>query len=350
MPARIVFTGQRNVSLEGFATPAVGPDQVRVRSLCSLMSTGTENIVFNRLFDPGTHWDQWVRYPFYPGYSTIAVVEACGDRVTSVKVGDRIACRAPHASHHVLAADRCFPLPAQLDARQAAWFALAKIAFIGARAASYQIGDSVLIIGAGPIGQMSTRWARALGARHIVVVDPVAQRLPLARAGGATATIAEPIAEAEAAVRAACAGVLPRVVIDSTGHAAVFAAALRLVADRGRVVVLGDTGSPASQGLTSDVITRGLTIVGAHDCHVDAQWNDASIAAYTFALAGEGRFPLTDLITDVFNPDRCAEAYAAANARRGDTMGICFDWTAPLPVLPETAGASEQQLVPPGVR
>lgn len=348
MPARIVFTGQRRVSLEGFAVPEVGPDQVCVRSLCSLMSTGTENIVFNRLFDPGTHWDQWVRYPFYPGYSTIAEVEACGAQVTSVKIGDRIACRAPHASHHVLAAERCFPLPTQLDARQAVWFALAKIAFIGARAACYHIGDSVLIIGAGPIGQMSTRWARALGARSIVVVDPVEQRLPLARAGGATATIAQPIAKAEAAVRAACGGVLPRVVIDSTGHAAVFAAALPLVADRGRVVVLGDTGSPASQGLTSDVITRGLTIVGAHDCHVDAQWNDASIAAYTFALAGEGRFPLADLITDVFSPDRCVEAYAAANARRGDTMGICFDWTAALPEMTGEVASAGQALAPPG--
>jgi threonine dehydrogenase-like Zn-dependent dehydrogenase len=194
------------------------------------------------------------------------------------------------------------------------------------------------------------RWARALGARHVVVVDPVAQRLPYAIAGGATTVIAAPAGEAGPAVKAACGGAAPRVVIDSTGHAGVFAAVLGLVADRGRVVVLGDTGSPASQKLTSDVITRGLTITGAHDCHNDAQWDNHSICSYLFNLVEGGRFPLAGLISDVFAPGKCVEAYAAANARRGDTMGICFDWTAPLPELAETGTAAEPVLAPPGAK
>lgn len=350
MPVRIIFTGLRHVRLEGFALGQPGPGEVRVRSICSLMSTGTENIVFNRLFDPGTHWDAWVRYPFMPGYSTIGVVEAVGAGVTGLAVGQRVACRRPHASHHLVPAGDCFPVPADLDPRAAAWFALAKIAFVGARAAEYRPGDRVLIVGAGPIGQMSVRWARAWGAQHIAVVDPVAQRLGLATAGGATATIACPIAEADGAVRAACGGQAPRVVIDGTGHAAVFAAALRLAGDRGRVVVLGDTGSPASQCLTPDVITRGLTIIGAHDTHDDATWTNRTVTAYFLDLVRSGRFPLDGLITDVFAPADCVAAYGAANARRGETMGICFDWTAPLPILPETGVAAEPVLAPPGAR
>ena len=66
------------------------------------MSTGTENIVFNRLFEPGTHWDRWVKYPFYPGYTSVGIVETLGEGVNSLKTGDRVAFRQGHRSHAIV--------------------------------------------------------------------------------------------------------------------------------------------------------------------------------------------------------------------------------------------------------
>ena len=195
-------------------------------------------------------------------------------------------------------------------------------------AARYSLGDSVLIIGAGPIGQMSIRWARAAGCAKITVVDTAAHRLPLAQAGGATAVVTTPIGEARTAILAAGDGKLPRVVIDSTGHAAVFASALSLAADRGTVVIMGDTGSPASQALTSDVIMRGLTIIGAHDAHNTAEWNGATISQLFFNLVATGRFPMAGLTSHTFAPKLATEAYVTANRDRSSTMGLIFDWTA----------------------
>lgn len=323
---RLMFPGKQQVLVESFDPGTPAPDEVLIRTHLSLMSTGTENIVFNRLFDPGTHWDNWVRYPFYPGYSSVGVVEKTGEGVTRLKVGQRVACRPSHRSHAVEKAENCYPIPDAVPFEQAVWFALAKITFQGARAAGYSLGDSVLIVGAGPIGQMSIRWARAAGCESIVVVDTAAHRMPLAEAGGATALVTVPIAEAREAVLAAGGGKLPRVVIDSTGHAGVFAAALSLAADRGKVVVLGDSGSPASQSLTPDVITRGLSIVGAHDGHDTAEWHNASVARLFFNLTADRRFPMSGLTSHVFTPEQCAEAYATANRDRASTMGILFDW------------------------
>jgi 2-desacetyl-2-hydroxyethyl bacteriochlorophyllide A dehydrogenase len=323
---RLVFIGKQQVILETFELGVPGPGKVRVRIHFSLMSTGTENIVFNRLFDPGTHWDNWVKYPFYPGYSAIGVVETIGERVTSVKPGDRVACRLGHRSMEVMEESECLLVPESIPSEEAAWFALAKITFHGAKAAAYTLGDSVLIVGAGPIGQMSLRWARAVGVADIVVVDSVPDRMEMARGGGATATIVAGIDQARDQVMAACGGKLPRVVIDSTGNAAVFASALSLVAAGGRVVVLGDTGQPARQSLTSDVILRGLTIIGAHDAHNSPEWNNATIAALFFRLAADGRFPLKGLTSHTFKPDQCQEAYETANRDRSKTMGILFDW------------------------
>jgi 2-desacetyl-2-hydroxyethyl bacteriochlorophyllide A dehydrogenase len=328
MSNRLIFTGQRQVSFIPTDIPAVpGPGQVRIRAVCSLISTGTEGIVFNRLFDAGTHWDNWVKYPFTPGYSLIAEVEAVGAGVTTVPIGQRVAARLPHVSHAVINAGDCIPVPAGIDPHQAAWFALAKITFIGVRAAAPALGDDVLVVGAGPIGQMVTRWLHAFGVRNLVIADPMATRMDLARRGGASGVVAKPLADAGAEITEAFGGKRPRVVMDSTGNAHVFAAALGAVRDRGKVVIMGDTGSPASQKLTSDVITRGLTIVGAHDGHGDAEWNDQTISALFFRMLADGRINLDGMESHAFAPQDCAAAYDLITTRRSETMGVIFDWT-----------------------
>ena len=327
MPCRVVFTAKQKVVLEQVALAEPQSGEVRVRSMYSLMSTGTENIVFNQLYEPGSHWDRWVKHPFYPGYSLVGEVESVGANVTSLKVGDRVVARAGHGSHQIKPADQLGKIPAGVNPKDAAWFALAKIAAMGAKAAEYKLGDDVLIIGAGPIGQMTLRWARAAGAESITVVDPVSMRLELATRGGATTVISAPIDKATDEVKAAHNGQLPRLVIDTTGNEHVFVSALALAARFGRVVVLGDTGSPTRQHLTSDVITRGVTVIGAHDGLEDGAWNAQRIYRLFFSMVKSGRFDLTGLITHTFAPNDVQKAYEIANTRRGETMGIVFDWT-----------------------
>jgi threonine dehydrogenase-like Zn-dependent dehydrogenase len=92
------------------------------------------------------------------------------------------------------------------------------------------------------------------------------------------------------------------------------------------VVILGDTGSPTEQHLTSDVIRRGLTIVGAHDTHDTERWDFHSVTRFLLDLVQRGRFDLSGLNTHTFKPDQAEEAYTLANTRRGETMGILFDW------------------------
>lgn len=322
---RVTFTALREAALQPFQVTEPGEAEVLVETERTLMSIGTEGIVYSRSFAPGTHWDNWVKYPFYPGYCAVGRVIAAGS-AAKVQVGQRVALRGGHAAHHVVAEDKVFPVPDGIDPAVASWFALAKIAFMGALKAEFALGDQVLVIGAGPIGQMALRWAVAAGASRVSVVDTAAHRLETARLGGATLTIAKPIDAAMEELRAHHGGQLPRVVIDSTGNAAVFAHALAAVRDYGRVVLLGDTGRPAEQHLTSDLITRGLQVVGAHDIHNNAQWNDRTITELFFSLVQSGRFRLDGLNTDTFAPEACADAYAATETRRAGMLGVVFNW------------------------
>ena len=312
MPFRIVFTGKQQAATEEFDLRSPREGEVTVRTLYSLMSTGTENIVFNRNYDPGTHWDQWVnmRTPFRPGYLTVGIVDDTGEVVFH---------RGNHASHHNVPTQNLTPVSPEVDPRDATWCGLAKIAFSGKTVADYRAGEDVVIVGAGPIGQMSTRWAHASGVKTLTVVDVAPYRLELAKRGGATHTIESPLSEA--GLRD-----VP-LVIDTTGNADILADALRICGRFGKVVLLGDTGRPEAQHLTSDVITKGLTIIGTHDTHDRGGWPESRVNAAFFELVRTNRFPLEGLITHVVDPRDPMKAYELANTVREETMGICFDWT-----------------------
>lgn len=326
MEQRIQFTGKGAVSLARFELAAPGPAEVEVRAICSLISTGTELIVLQRIFDPGSHWDCWVKYPFHPGYAMVGEVTKIGAAVTTLRCGDRVACRAAHATAAVLPAEHCHLVPDGIPSDLACWFALAKIAAMGARVANYGLGTSVAVIGAGPVGQMSARWALAAGADPVFLVDTVKMRLDLACRNGGFTPVCASIDAAIPMIADATKGRLADVVIDSTGHPAVFASALGVVADRGRLVLLGDTGSPGEQRLTKDLLTRGLTVVGAHDSHEDSTWNSRKIVPLFFKLHLSGRFRLDGMTTHRFQPSDCAEAYRTASEQRAETMGMVFDW------------------------
>ena len=112
---RIVFPGPGQVLVEPLdEVLEPGPGQLRVRALTSLVSTGTESFALAGQFDPGTFWADWVRYPFEPGYSLCARVEAVGAGVEGADDRDpvpvdahvRVAGRRAGAVDHRTALDQ----------------------------------------------------------------------------------------------------------------------------------------------------------------------------------------------------------------------------------------------------
>jgi 2-desacetyl-2-hydroxyethyl bacteriochlorophyllide A dehydrogenase len=348
---RLVFPAANEVVLEQLASRPVSAGEVRIRTQFSLMSTGTENIVFNGRFEPDSHWAQYGVFPFQPGYACVGEVVEAGPEVRSPRLGETVYLGLPHASEHVVGAEECVLVPQGVDPRQATWCALAGVAFVAVRKAEVPLGGTVLIVGAGPVGQMCLRWARAAGARRVLVVDPVPGRTEIAAAGGATSVVVAGAGDSRDAVRGILGG-LPPIVIEATGHHRVFAESLPLVNDHGRLVLVGDTGAPSMQHLTADVVPRGLTIVGAHGGHLghvlglDATSGDEQLDVFHsgsrsgasralgqifFEMVADGRFPLDGLISHEFPIEKAAAAYALANDARSETMGILFTWGKPLP-------------------
>jgi 2-desacetyl-2-hydroxyethyl bacteriochlorophyllide A dehydrogenase len=322
---RVVFPSPATVELETFDPGSPGAGEVEVRTTCSLISTGTEGIVLGQQFSPGTGWAEFGRLPFHPGYAAVGVIDRVGPGVSTLTPGQVVAVRRGHASCHVAAAAECAPVPHGLREEDAVWFALAWIGFRGYQAARISLGGEVLVVGAGPIGQMLLRWAVVAGASRIVVVDPLEERLTFALRGGASETVARGLEDVVKELAAG--GGPPGTIVDTTGNAGVFRSLLRVAPRYGRIVLLGDTGRPEEQRLTQDVVLKGLTIVGAHDGHERDGWTGRRVTELFFDLLATGRFPVDGLITHRFAPRDAAEAYTLTAAERGRTMGVLFDWS-----------------------
>jgi 2-desacetyl-2-hydroxyethyl bacteriochlorophyllide A dehydrogenase len=324
---RIVFPSPGQVSLEPFELPAMAPGSLRIRTLYSLMSIGTETTILHGRYAPDSHFARMFGFPqLQTGVQAVGVVEQSAGGAEFAP-GDLVYMRMAHGSHQVLPASECSPVPPEIDLKQACWCGLAKTAYRAAWAGRFALDGKVLIIGAGPVGQMAVRWATALGCTEIAAADVSERRLEYAGAGGATHLLCGDIADLAQQVRSLNRGEGPGLIIDSTGNPAVFSAALAAAARFATIILLGDTGYPGQQCLSSDLMTKGLTVQAVHDSHNRDGWTQRRVDALFFEKLGEGRFSLDGMVSHEFEPRQCAQAYALADRERGQTMGILFDWT-----------------------
>src|SRR5256886_326514 len=329
----IVVTGKDQVEFVKEAVRDPGPGEVMLNARKTLISTGTEGICLSRLFEPGSHWDRWVTYPFYPGYLMVAEVVAVGKDIDHIHEGDRFGVRRPHSEFVTVSTSDLYPVPDGISDEDAPWFGLATIVQNGVRRAEHQLGEVVVVIGLGLLGQLTLQYMRLLGARQIIAVDMSKPRLEMAQAHGATVILPMDVEEARESILDLTEGAGADIVYDITGSPRVFGSALTLLRRFGRLILLGDTGSPSAQYLTGDVVTKGLSILGAHDSNPPAQstdhayWSHQRMADlfYTYVLRGDMR--VTDLITHRYSPADAPEVYRMLRQEPATAMGALFDWT-----------------------
>jgi 2-desacetyl-2-hydroxyethyl bacteriochlorophyllide A dehydrogenase len=327
----IVFVGPRKVELTQREIPEPGEREFTIQSLVTLMSMGTELICYRGESDPGTHWHGWLSYPFYPGYSCVGKVTKIGSQVKEFSEGDRVFCTLSHSQFNNVSADggNAIKLPNGISDEEGAWCKLATIAQTGVRQAEHAMGDTAVIIGLGPLGQLITQYLRLLGLREILVIDQVQPRLDRAMAHGATAAFCGSAENAKDFVLNNTDGVLADVVYDVTGYHAVFPMALPLARRFGKVVIQGDCPHPSKQHLTHDVLTRQLRVLGSHNENLPpeyAHWTAKKQSLLFLQYVQRKQMRVSDLITHRFDPKKAGEVYAQLDRERGDSAGVIFDW------------------------
>jgi 2-desacetyl-2-hydroxyethyl bacteriochlorophyllide A dehydrogenase len=240
----IVFREANHPALEEIEIPEIKPTEVRLRTLYSGVSIGTESSIFSGV---RTHNGT---FPLVGGYMTTSVVEQVGADVTGLSEGDRVVAAGGrlegeinsvfggHMSATVVGAEKIMALPDGADPREAALFVLLKVGFDGATMPEINAHDRVVIFGQGLIGQFCAQFARARGAR-VIAVEPSADRAAQSRKHAAQHVLDPGKEDVNARIDEITEGQGPTVVVEATGAASVIAQASAVMRTGNRFVFLG---------------------------------------------------------------------------------------------------------------
>jgi len=180
------------------------------------------------------------------GYSAAGVVAAVAEDVTEFQIGDRVSCAgvgfASHAEVLSVPKNLCVHLPENVSFESGAYGTLGAIALQGVRLAEPTLGESVVVIGLGLVGQLTVQLLKANGCR-VFGLDLDQSRVSLALELGADKAIVssdEAAKEIDAWTRGYGAdAVLITAATDSNQPIELAARVSRL---KGRVIVVGMTG------------------------------------------------------------------------------------------------------------
>jgi predicted dehydrogenase/threonine dehydrogenase-like Zn-dependent dehydrogenase len=278
------------------------------------------------------------------GYSASGVVTAVASDVTDLKPGDRVACAGTgYASHaEVLSVPRnlCLRLPENVGFDEAAFGALGAVALQGVRIAAPTLGESVVVIGLGLLGQISVRLLKANGCR-VFGVDLDESKFTAAFASGAEkcATPAESRDLIDGWSRGRGADAVVITAGTSSNEPIELAGEISRV--KGRVVVIGLVRMDVPR---ADYFKKELALTismsygpGRYDAEYEERGHDypfayvrwtegRNIEAFLDLIANDS-IDVKKLVTHRFSIDRGRDAYALISGENKDPyLGILLEY------------------------
>ena len=293
--------------------PPVTAGDVRVRTLWSGVSRGTESLVFNGRV-PESEWAR-MRAPFqaghFPapvkyGYASVGVVE----QGPAPLLGRTVFALYPHQTHYVVPADAVRVVPEGVDPARAVLTANMETALNGVWDAEVKPGDRVAVVGAGAVGCLVAWLAGQVPGTDVTLVDVNPLRASVAGALGVR-------------FAASAAGMEADVVLHTSGVPAGLVAALDAAATEARIVEMSWFGDQAvSLPLGGAFHARRLSIVssqvGAVAASQRTRWTHARRMAVALQLLSDARLDV--LITGESAFDDLPETMARLAAAPPDVI------------------------------
>jgi len=319
--------GPGGLCIDDIPVPAPGPGQV----LLQVLSVGICGSGVHYFLDGGIGDDK-VDEPFVIGHEFSARVAALGSGVENLPVGTRVAvepaiscgtcefcleghpnlcenilfCSTPPTQgalqeYMVHPADLCFPLPDSVTNDQGAMLEPLGIALHTVRLAKLQPGDTIAILGCGPIGLLTLEVARISGARAAYVTDVVSERLALAEKLGATAGYKADRGDPVEWVMELTDGRGVDVAFEAAWAEETVAQAAEMARRGGKVIMIGIPREDVALFPAHSVRRKGLTIK-----YVRRMKHTYPRA---IAMVNDGLIDVDSLITHRFTLDEVPEAY-----------------------------------------
>ncbi|MCP3401418.1 Gfo/Idh/MocA family oxidoreductase [Bradyrhizobium sp. CCGB20] len=343
------------VFLQDVPAPVAGPKNVLVRVERSCVSVGTEMAgvkmsglpLYRRALKQPHHVkrvlqlmrDQGVARVYKQvkgkldaglptGYSAAGTVIAVGSEVDGIAVGDRVACAGAGVANHAEVIDvpvnLCVPVPQQVSFDAAATVTLGAIAMQGVRRAQPTLGETVVVIGLGILGQITAQLLTANGCR-VIGTDVDNKRIATALENGLDhginpndGNLVDNIVKLTDGFGADAA-----IITAASASSDILAQAFQSCRKKARVVIVGDVGLNMAR---SDIYTKELDVLiscsygpGRYDPVYEEEGGDYPLAYVRWTenrnmgeylrLIAAGRIRLDNMLQEPYAIDRAEEAY-----------------------------------------
>jgi NADPH:quinone reductase len=317
------FGAPERLRVGNTTVPIAGPGQV-------LVEVQAAPVNYVDLLVVGGTYQFLPERPFIPGKGPGGIVRSCGPGVTTLRAGDRILAMAEHGGYAemvAVAADQCYRLPAEMSFGEAASLSLVyDTAWLALRERGrLRPGETVLVLGAsGGVGRAAVQLAHAMGARVLAGIGRP-EKGKAARDAGADAVIELSQPQLRDSLReqvnATTDGRGADVIIDPLGGE-VFDAAIRALAWRGRLVVVGFAAGTIPTLRTNYLLLKNIEISGLQISDYRKRQPELLADAFgeIFALFEQGKIrpaPVTE-----FALERAGEALALLRDRRLDGRAV----------------------------
>ena len=341
----VVFPQANQCGLETVEVDPPGPGELLIETRFTTLSPGTERNLLVGKSKP---------FPINVGYSLAGHVKAVGEGVRGFVVGQPVVTTGRHASLVLADARFVTPAPAEVDLEQAAFFNLGHTALYGVRQAGVRLGEPVVVLGQGLVGLIAARLAQLAGGLPVIGVDLDDARLALSRRLGIPVQVNGADSEGLATLVSGFPGGGAAVVIEVTGAHGPIETAMKLVRQRGRVVLLSSPNHDEPLNVHRALSFKGASLIGAY---VNAKpwsleqttvelkdwppslapgaspfvgasaWTSDDDVRVFLDLLRYGALDLSPLITHRFTPEQAPDAYEMVRREDRSLVGGVIRWT-----------------------
>lgn len=287
-----------------------------------------------------------VREPMVLGHETSGTVSSVGKNVKHLKPGDRVAIEPGVPCHHcefcktgrynlcpdvffcatppdhgtltryyTHPADFCFKLPDHVSFEEGALLEPLSVGVHACRRSHLQLGQTVLVCGAGPIGLVCLLTAKAMGASKVIITDIVDNRLQTALKLGASSTInvaAKSVDDIKREIMNSL-GNLPDVTIECTGAEASIQVGMLATKSGGTLVLVG---------LGPDEVKVPLVDAAVREIDIRGIFRYANCYPTALAMIASGMVDVRPLVTHRFKLESVGDAFRVAKTGEGGAIKV----------------------------
>lgn len=315
------------------SVPPPGPGEVRVGTIASALSQGTEMLVYRGQVPKGTPLDLPTfkgsfAFPIKYGYAAVGRVIDAGPGVEGIAPGDAVFVHHPHQEVFVVPASMPVRLPGGIDPMLGVFTANLETAVNVLLDTPLHLGEAAAVFGLGTVGLLVAQLLMRAGADPVIGIDPIEMRRQVARRVGIGHTLA-PGEDLQQEISRLTRGRGADVAVEVSGTGAGLQSAIDTLAEEGSVVAVSWYGAKPVTLQLGGHFHRGRvrvisSQVGRLNPVLSPRWDRAR--RMEMALDLLTMLPLAKLISHRIPFEQAPEAYRLVDESPGETVQVVLTY------------------------